>query len=201
MITTIPRRKCRRLYPKLPISKYHGNQFIYPKIYKLYVLTLPSKSARGHAKNIALCLQKLLKGMGIDKLIFMGDIDAPWLYRNSDYKPAKEGVDYLTGIGLSKIFSGGLVVSLQDVYPFFQHLYWLIRTNTISWYVHGIDEKQSIIVNVCQHGGVHIDTLDEETNKLFNKSLPASGFIFRQENTCFDPWQKTVKIKGRSLIV
>lgn len=201
MITTIPRRKCRQLYPKLPISKYHRNQFIYPKIYNQYVLTLPSKSAKGHAKNIALCLQKLLKAMGIDKLVFMDDTDIAWLHRDSDYQPAREAVEYLTATGMRKTFNGGLVVSIQEIPVFFKHLYWLVRTNTVLGYVHAIDEAQRIIVNVCHHGGVHFDTLDEEADKLFHTSFPASGFIFRQENTCFSPWEKTGKIKGRALIV
>lgn len=201
MITTIPRRKCRQLYPKLPISKYHRNQFIYPEIYKLYVLTLPSKSAKGHAKNIALCLQKLLKGMGVDKLVFMDDIDIAWLHRDSDYKPAKEAVEYLVANGISKTFNGGLAAGVEDIPAFLKHLYWLVRTNTLLGYVYGVDEAQRIVVNVCQHGGVHFDTLDEEADKLFHKNLSASGFIFREGNTCFSPWQQTGKIDGRTLVV
>lgn len=167
----------------------------------MYVLTLSSKSAKGHAKNIALYLQKLLQGMGIGELVFMSDTTVALLNREVDYKPSKEAAEYLAANYVSKTFNGGLIAGTQYIYPFIQHLFWLVRTNSVAGYVYGIDFSQHIVVNICQYGNVHFDTLDEETDKLFNKSFPASGFIFREGSTCFSPWQKTGKIEGRSLIV
>lgn len=201
MISAISRRKCRLLYPKLPVAKYRYNKLIYPRIYNQYVLTLPSKSAKGHAKNTGLSLQKLLMGMGIEKIVFMPEINVAWLHRDSDYKPAKEAVEYLIATGMSKTFNGGLLVSVQDIPVFLKHLYWLVRTNIVLAYVYGVDEAQHIVVNICKDGGVHFDTLDEETDKLFHLAFASSGFIFREGNTCFSPWQETSKIKGRTLIL
>ena len=201
MIRKIPRKKCLLQYPKMPWSIPYREKYVFPKIYDEHVLTLLSKSAKTHAKNIAIALQILLQNMRYDKIIFLGDSTIPWLYRQSEYKPAKEGLDYLIANKLSKTFNGGLVVDTTDINPFLKHLYWLVRTNTVLAYVHGIDEGQHIIINVCQYGSIHFCTLDEETDKLFHRHLQSSGLQFREGGTCNSPWSKWGKIKGRTLLV
>ncbi len=201
MIKKISRKRCRALYSKLPWSVYHREQYVFPKIYREHVLTLNSKSAKTHTRNMAVALQVLLQSMGYERLIFMGDSTIPWLYRRSDYKPAKEGVDYLAANKVTKTFNGGLIVNVNEIHIFVKHLFWLVRTNTVLAYVHGINDDQNIIVNVCQHGSIHFCTLDEETDKLFNQHLPSSKLRFREGNTCNQPWSKWGKITGRKLMV
>lgn len=197
----MPRKKCRTLYPALPTGNYRTDKFIFPPVYSMYVLTLPSKSAKGHAKNMGICLQKLLEAMGTSEMIFMGDNTLPWLYRNSDYTPAKEGVHYLITTGISASFNGGLVVPVAEIRIFIKHLFLLVRTNTILQCVYGVDRGQHLLINVCQYGGVHISLLSEETDRLFNESLPASNFQLREGNTCYSPWAKSSAIPGRTTIV
>lgn len=201
MLRKIVRKKCLLQYPKIPTSIPYRAKYVFPKIYKEYVLTLPSKSAKTHARNIGIALQVLLRNMGIERLIFMGDSTLPWLYRQSDYKPAKEGEEYLIANKVNKTFNGGLMVDIDDINVFVKHLFWLVRTNTVLAYVHGIDEGQHIIVNVCQYGSIHSCALDEETDKLFLQHLPSSGLQFREGDTCNNPWGKRSKIKGRTLLV
>lgn len=199
MIVPLSRTQCRQLCPKLPISKYRRSKLVYPAVYKMYVLTLPSKSAKGHAKNIGLCLQKLLEGMGIGELAFMGDTNAALLQLKTGYKPVKEAIEFLAAYYVTKTFNGGIIAHTQDMYPLIQHLFWLVRTNSIAGYVYGMDLRQRILLNICQYGAIHFDTLDEGTDNLFQKAFTASGFIFREGNACFSPWQKTGMIKGRTL--
>lgn len=201
MLTTLSRATCRKHYPSLPTSKYRQSVLTYPKIYGQYVFTLPSKSAQGHAKNIAIALQKLMVKMGYDKLVFMGDANTPWLYRTSDYKPAKAAVEYLASFNLSKTFDGGLVVNVDELYPFITHLFWLVRTNTVLPYVYGINEGQNILVNICQYGSLHIDALDKAADDLLQANIALAGLKEREGNTCLEPWGKRGKIIERQLTV
>lgn len=201
MLTTLSRKTCRKRYPSLPVSKYRQSVLTYPKVCRQYVYTLPSKSAGGHAKNIALSLQKLMVKMGYDMLVFMGDAAVPWLYRTSNYKPAKTAVEYLASFNLSKTFDGGLIVSVHELYPFITHLFWLVRTNTVLPYVYGINEGQNILVNICQHGSLHIDTLDKAADDLLQANIALAGLKEREGNTCLEPWGKRGKIIERQLTV
>jgi len=201
MIKKLSRKRCLQQYTNLPWSMPYREKYFFPKIYQQYYLTLPSKSAKGHAKYLGIKLQALIKAMGYPELIFMGDSTLPWLFRSSDYKPAKEAVDYLIANKLTKTFNGGLLLNTNEVGIFIKHLYWLVRTNTVLAYVHGIDAGQNIIVNVCQHGTIHFNTLNKKADDLFNKHFASPGFQFRVGNTCYSPWQNKPGIKGRSLAV
>ncbi len=201
MMQKINRKQCLLQYPKLPWGIPYREKYYFPKVYKQYVLTLPSKSAKGHAKNIAAALQVLMQNMGYDKLVFLSDCTIPWLYRQSDYKPAHEGVDYLIANKVSKTFNGGLLVDTQDINPFIKHLFWLVRTNNVLAYVHGMDEGQHVVVNVCQYGNIHFYTQDEETDKMFNMQLPATGLHLLDTPNCYEPFSKNGRIAGRTIAV
>ena len=41
--------------------------------------------------------------MGYSELIFLGDLKIPWLSREHDYKPAKQGLQYLVENKIGKI--------------------------------------------------------------------------------------------------
>lgn len=131
----------------------------------------------------------------------MGDSTTPWVFRHSDYKPAKEAVDYLIENKLTQTFNGGLLIGNNEMAIFIKHLFWLVRTSIVFAYVYGIDAGQNILVNICQHGIVHFYTLNKKTDGLFNRYLPLSGFQLRQGNNCYSSWQNKPAIKGRSLAV
>lgn len=201
MIKTFSRAASRKKYPSLPISKYRESVLTYPKVYKSYVFTLPSKSARGHAKSIALSIQRVMINMGYEHLIFMGDTTTPWLYKISDYIPTKAALDYLIENNITKTFNGGLIVNINELYPFIAHLFWLVRTNTVLPNVYGIDEWQNILVNICQYGNLHIDTLNKTADNLLHANISSSGLHARKGNTCTEPWGRGGKIEGRSVLV
>lgn len=201
MMQKIPRKQCLLQYPKLPWSIPYREKYYYPKVHKQYVLTLPSKSAKGHAKNIADALQVLLKNMGYSKLIFMGDSTIPWLYRQSGYEPANDGINYLVQNKVSKTFNGGLAVDVNELGSFVKQLFWLVRTNTILPQVYGLDEGQHIVVNICKYGNIHFDTLDEEGDEMFDKHLPATGLHLLDAPNCYEPFGKGGQIAGRTITI
>lgn len=139
--------------------------------------------------------------MGIEDMIFMGDSTLPWLYRSSDYAPAKKAMQYLVNTAINKTFNGGLIVPVNETHVFIKNLFWLVRTNTIIQCVYGTDAGQHILINVCQYGSVHVSMLDEGADKLFNQCLPVSNFQLRKGDTCYSPWAKSSAIPGRTTIV
>jgi len=176
-------------------------QYVFPKTYGQHIVTLPSKTAKSHAKNIAVALQKLAQAMGYSKLVFMGDTTTPWLYPKNDYKPVAEARQYLQTLKLSDTFNGGLLVDTADLNTFISHLFWMVRGNASMPIVYAMDEGQHIVANLCHYGNTHLFTLDEATDMLFNKALGASGLSFLDAPYCFESFGKRNAIEGRGLMV
>jgi len=201
MITKLSRKNCLQLYPKLPWSIPYREMYVFPKVYKQYVLTLPSKTAKGHAKNIGIALQMLVTAMRYEKLIFLGDTTTPWLYRQNSYRPAQEAADYLTRHTIGKTFNGGLLVDTTRLPEFTKHLFWLVRSNIVLPVVYAMDEEQHIVINLCQYGNLHICTLDKKTDSAFNKALPITGLQFLDAVTCYEIFGKGGNIAGRKVLI
>lgn len=126
MITQINRTDSLKEFTAFPLRNYNHEkeeeEFYYPTVFKSYLLTVPSKSFRGHATAMGKQLAKMTELLGTDSLIFLGDTDIPWLYRNMEYKPAKEAQLYLTGNKIGKKFNGALQVHLSELPVFIRHL-------------------------------------------------------------------------------
>jgi hypothetical protein len=205
MIIKINRQDCLSKFPSFPLRSYDYDKdeevFIYPKIFKSYILTLTSKSFKGHVKQLGTELLKLTKQLGYNNLILLGDTELPWLYQDNDYKPAKEAQQYLIDNKIGKRFNGALQVDNSELVTFVKHLYWLTRCNASLPYFHFTDKGQNIIGNICKYGNLHLDTLNEATDKLIRAFVGDSKFIYLDGNNCFNQFGKTSAITGRHIIV
>jgi hypothetical protein len=74
MLTKINRQDAITKYPSLPLREYNSKKgdydFYYPKVFANYVLTLSSKSYKGHIKLLGTEIIDLTTKLGFDKLIF-----------------------------------------------------------------------------------------------------------------------------------
>jgi hypothetical protein len=203
MLLKINRANCLKHYPILPWSKYQGNKFFFPAVCGQYVISLQSKTARGHCKNLSAALQVLMQKMQVDKLIFLGDTTTPWLFREKDfdYKPVAEAFAYLKNHKISSSFNGGLLVNTANIATFMQHLFWLERCNGVVQYVHAVDEKQHILFNICKYGNLHFYVMNEASDVAFNAILPSTGLHFLQAPSCYETFSKSGRIQGRTIIV
>ncbi len=175
--------------------------FLYPKVFKSYILTLTSKSFKGHITQLGIGLLKLTKQLGHDNLIFLGDTELAWLHQDNDYKPAKEAQQYLVENKIGNRFNGALQVEHSELVTFVKHLSWLTRCNASLPYFHFTDKGQNIIGNICKYGNLHLDTLNETTDKLLRAFVDESKFIYLEGNNCFNQFGKTSAIAGRRIIV
>lgn len=205
MLIKINRQDCLKKYPSFPLRSYNYDkdeeEFYYPKVFKSYILTLSSKSFKGHIRHLGTELLKLTKQLGYSDLTFLGDTELPWLHQDNDYKPAKEAQQYLVDKKVGKRFNGALQVDNSELISFVKHLSWLTRCNASLPYFHFTDNGQNLIGNVCKYGNLHIDTLNEATNKSLNIAITKSDFIFLDGNNCFNQFGKTSAISGRRIIV
>ncbi len=203
MLLKINRANCLKRYPLLPWSKYQGNKPFFPAVHRQYVLTLQSKTARGHSKNLSAALQVLMQKMQVEKFIFLGDITTPWLFRQNefDYKPVAEAFAYLKNNKISSKFNGGLMVNTNNIATFMQHLFWLVRCNGIVQQVYAVDENQHMLFNICQYGNIHFYVMNEASDTEFNAILPSTRLNFLQAPSCYETFNQPGRIKGRTIVV
>ena len=205
MLIKINRQECLSRYSLFPLRSYDYDKDeevdYYPKVFKSYILTVVSKSFKGHIKQLGTGLNKLTKQLGYDNLIFLGDTKLPWLNQDNDYKPAKEAQQYLLENKIGKRFNGALQVENSELVTFVKHLSWLTRCNASLPYFHFTDEGQNIIGNICKYGNLHFDTLNKQTDNLVKKFIDAGKFIYLAGNNCFNQFGKTSSIAGRRIIV
>lgn len=205
MLIKIDRREVIDKFPILPLRHYNQKDdeevFNYPKVFANYVLTLPSKSYKGHIKLLGTQLVSLANNLGYNKFIFLGDKDIAWLRRLNTYENFQEALQYLVDNKISKRFNGALEVDMAAIPSFIKHLAWLVRTNGILPYVHFIDPGQNIIGNICQYGNLHISTKQKTADKKFKDGIAQSAFTYLTEGSCYNKFSRSGTIKGRTITV
>ena len=162
---------------------------------------LASKSFKGHITQLGIELLKLTNQLNYDNLVFLGDTELAWLHQDNDYKPAKEAQQYLVDNKIGKRFNGALQIDNSELLAFVKHLSWLTRCNASLPYFHFTDKGQNIIGNICKFGNLHLDTLNEATDKSIRAFVDESRFIYLDSNNCFNQFGKTSSIVGRRIIV
>lgn len=205
MIIKINRQDCISKYPGLPLREYNSGEeeydFYFPKTFTGYILTVPSKSFKGHIKLLGTEITKLTTYLGFDRLIFLGDLNIPWLYRNHDFKQAKEGLQYLADNKIGKRFNGALQVDTAQSATFIKHLAWLVRCNAVLSYVYFIDPGQNIIGTICQYGNLHIYTISKKAGKRLKELITQTEFEHVTDGNCYNKFSKNRAIKGRQITV
>jgi hypothetical protein len=205
MLIKIDRQEAITKFPNLPLRHYKPKEdediFSYPKVFANYILTLASKSYKGHIRLLGTQLVSLAENLGYDNFIFLGDEDTAWLRRLKTYKSFQESLQYLVDNKINKRFNGALQVYKAEIPVFIKHLAWLIRSNGILPYVHFVDPGQNIIGNICQYGNLHISSKNKTADKDFRDAIAKSPFIYLTDTTCYNKFAKTGEIKGRVITV
>ena len=205
MLNKIRRQECLDQYQTFPLQSYDYNKdeeaFFYPAVFKSYIVTIPSKSFKGHSVALGKEMVKLVNALHTDRLIFLGDTETPWLYQDNDYKPVKAAKEYLTFHKIGKRFNGALQVDTAELPTFIKHLAWLTRCNAALPTVHFIDKGQNIVGSICKYGNLHLDTLNEQTDKIIALLVESSKFEFGDKSSCNNLFGKTSAISGRQTVV
>jgi hypothetical protein len=205
MLIKISRQEAIKKFPNLPLRHYDPKEdeyvFNYPKVFANYILTLPSKSYKGHIKLVGTELVTLTYGLDCDSLIFLGDENISWLHRYDTYENFQESLQYLADNKIGKRFNGALQVDITEIPTFTKHLAWLVRTNGILPYIHFVDPGQNIIGEICQYGNLHFSTMNKKSDNLFKELVSRSKFEFMSDTNCINKFSKSSRIKNRSIVV
>jgi hypothetical protein len=188
MLFKIKRGECLVNYPKFPLSWFDPSKeeidHFYPKTYRSYILTSQSKSFKGHVTLLAKEITNIVKNLGVDHLIFVGDTETAWRYQKNDFKPVNEVWQYLADNKIGKKFNGGLQVQIKVLPTFLKHLSWLSRCNASLPHFYFTEINQNLIGTICQYGNLRIDTINKKTDKLLKNIIAKSKLQLLTRQSC-----------------
>jgi hypothetical protein len=196
MIQQIKRKKCLAAYPIFPLRTYNESiedyDYCYPETFSNYTLILKSKTYKKLLKDLGKELLNLNAGLKSRSFIFLGDEKLAWRFREEKYENFKKGMEYFASEDIKKTFTGGLVVSEEDMVQFVKHLADLVAVNGLTQYVHFTDESQNIIGSICKYGDIHVGIMNERSDILFKNAVSNTKFEFL-DGRCYSQFE----IKGR----
>ncbi len=201
MLTRIKREEAIADYPIFPLRHYDRKKddyvFTWPKTFANYIFALPSKTFKGHQKLLGSEIVKLAKEQGCPHLIFLGDMDVPWLKRLNSWDSFQAALQYLVELKVPKRFDGALQVDIKELPAFIKNLSWLVRTNGVFSYVHFTDPDQNFVGSICKHGDLHVSTKNKRADKKFTEAVSGTSFESQGPNACYERFSKSGIIKGR----
>ena len=170
MIIQHKRQDVLKNYPVFPQRSYNQEldteDCFYPAHCRNHILTSDSDSCISHRSNIGLAFVQLAGVFKATSLLFLGDMDTPWMYRSPEDDQSKQAYDFLASCRLSKEFNGGLEVPTAWLPNFVSHLACLINTNTLLPTIYCTDKMQQFLCSLCQYGNLHISTINHATEDL-----------------------------------
>jgi hypothetical protein len=188
IVEKISRSICLVKYRKLPLREYEkeSDEYIdyYPKVKSVYWLKLEDDSEKNVSKEIT----NLVKKLGIENLIFLGEMDKPWISKSTasriDYKPLVETIEYFKSNKIEKKFNGGVKVGIEELKKFIFYFYTITKCDGGFFDFNFIDENQNLVFYIHYSGEIQIFTLNENSNKHFLNIVADTKFIdSMRENT------------------
>ncbi len=188
MIKKISRDICLIKYRKLPLCEYEketDEQFCHhPEIHSSYWLKLQE----GFEKKLSSEIVSLTKKLNIDKLVFLGEMNKPWISRftesRKDYKPLIKVIEYFKSHKIEKRFNGGVSVGNAELEKFIQNFYIITRCDGGFSDFNFIDENENYIFYIHYSGELKVLTLNEKSNELFLSKVNETKFVdSMRENT------------------
>lgn len=180
----IERNSCLTACPVFPLRDYEEvndeESFYYPTVISGNWLSLKIPRDEDLAPLLAEELENLFTGLGIEKLIFLGDTDQSWISKlaleRNDYAPFTDAVNYFRSFGAYAAFNGALAVSKAAYRNFLTHFYILVRCDATLPYFHFIDDKKQYLGTIHYSGHVRIDSFDEQAAEMLGEQLSKTQF-------------------------
>jgi hypothetical protein len=200
MIGKIDYHTCQLDYPNFPRVDNRKEIFFFPEVCQFHILSISSKSAKGHGGNLSRELDKLFQMIGLENLIFLGEYKRAWRHQENSYPAVRDALAYLKQHKVTKNFDGALDVPKSEWPIFFKHLFWLVRCNAALPTFHFMDSRQLLLGSLCQYGNVHLSTLTAEAEEKLLKAINETSFLELHGERCHSSFSKSKRIAGKQTL-
>ena len=132
-------------------------------------------------------LLKLLNFFETEELIFLGQIDKPWISKPMSkrfrFVAYNKAIRFFKNNGIWTNFNGAVKIEQEDFKEFLTHFFTLTKFEGYFWDHYFSDESQNILFSIHYSGEIQVLTLNEETNDNFLSFVKKTEFIdsFRKD--------------------
>jgi hypothetical protein len=165
------------------------------------VFKLPHSEINQYLENLSDALENLNKKLEWQSILFLLEYPTPWLWQANDFEPVKKAIDYLQNLGATNDFKGGFIANGQDLKNLIKQLFWLIRCNASlpDCYFSGLEKE--FVGHICKYGNIHFYFYSEADRNEIHLEAQKVGLYSIETNHCFDSFDISDKIEGRTIIV
>jgi len=134
-------------------------------------------------------LLKLLYSFETEELIFLGQIDKPWISKPMSKRFGlaiyNKAIRFFKKSSIWTKFNGAVKIEQKDFKEFLAHFFTLTKSEGYFWDHYFSDESQNILFSIHYSGGIQVITLNEETNNNFLSFVKNTEFIdsFQKDTT------------------
>lgn len=126
-------------------------------------------------------LLKLLNLFETEELIFLGQIDKPWVSKPMSKRFGlaiyNKAIRFFKKNNIWTKFNGAVKIEQKDFKEFLTHFFTLTKFEGYFWDYYFSDESQNILFSIHYSGGIQVLTLNEETNNNFLSFVQNTEFI------------------------
>jgi hypothetical protein len=179
MLIKIKREICLEQFPNFPLREFDKKKdeeiFSYSSIIRSNWFELTFKTKSQLPKLLSEEITKLIRELGFDSLIFLGDNNCSWIRKSAlqrnDYPPLKKALQYFLDNKIGVRFKGGIEVKEAQLPEFIKHFFYLTSSNAALPYFHFMDKGQNLIGYVHYDGEVQFSCLSKSFDKKFSKAI------------------------------
>ncbi|UUV20222.1 hypothetical protein [Paenimyroides aestuarii] len=187
MIKLISRDLALVKYRKFPLLAYDETLdediFYCPDYVSFYWIKLKEENNNVLIEE----LLKLLNFFNTKDLIFLGQIDKPWVSKPMAKRFSlaiyNKAIRFFKKNGIWKNFNGAVKVEQKDFKEFLTHFFTLTKFEAYFWDHYFSDDGQNFLFCIHYSGEVQVLTLNEQTNNVFLSFVRNTEFIdsFRKD--------------------
>ena len=131
-------------------------------------------------------LLRLLYSFEAEELIFLGQIDKPWISKPMSKRFGlaiyNKAIRFFKNNDIWTKFNGAVKVQREDFRVFLSHIFTLTKFEAYFWDYYFSDESQNILFSIHYSGEIQVLTLNEETNNNFLFFVKNTEFINSSRN-------------------
>ena len=152
MIKKLKRNYCIVKYRNLPLQHFDKESYsdilYHPKCEGFYWMKLP-ESKKDNSKDLINELIELIGNLNIEKLIFLDEIDKPWISKftakRDDFKKITKALDYFKSKKIWNKFNGGVLVSRDELKDFLPNFYKITESDSSFFFYNFIIDTHFLI--------------------------------------------------------
>ncbi len=167
-----------RKFPLLAFDEDLDDYFpYYPKYTGVYWLKLKDEN------NTVLIdeLLKLLNLLEIKELLFLGQIDKPWISKEMSKRFSlvtyNKAIRFFKNNSIWTKFSGAVKIKQEDFKEFLIHFFTLTKFEAYFWDYYFSDDSQNVFFSIHHSGKIQVLTLNKGTNQKFLSLVKSTNFI------------------------